>query len=129
MTYKFEKKDGVIYVSAKLASKHIFKMMLDTGVTTTTFDIKSLYMAGYSIDKKPDTGDVETANGIIEVNMLQVESLTAFGRTVHNMPIHAYDFLTHGIISDYDGLLGLDFFENTVFCIDMKNNTIEVKDS
>jgi hypothetical protein len=31
-----------------------------------------------------------------------------------------------GILSDYDGLLGLDFFENTVLCIDMKNHTIEV---
>ena len=42
------------------------------------------------------------------------------------MNIQIYDFLAHGIISDYDGLLGLDFFENTRFCIDMKNQTIEI---
>jgi hypothetical protein len=34
--------------------------------------------------------------------------------------------MAHSILSDYDGMLGLDFFENTVFTIDMKNNTIEV---
>ena len=28
---------------------------------------------------------------------------------------------------DFDGLLGLDFFENTVFTIDMEEQTIEVK--
>ena len=43
------------------------------------------------------------------------------------MHVQVYDFLAHGILSDYDGLLGLDFFENTVLCIDMKNQTIEIK--
>ena len=32
-------------------------------------------------------------------------------------------------MSDYDGLLGLDFFEDVMFCIDMKNQTIEVKNN
>jgi hypothetical protein len=43
------------------------------------------------------------------------------------MSVQAYDFLAHGILSDYDGLLGLDFFENTLLCIDMKNYTIDIK--
>jgi hypothetical protein len=30
-----------------------------------------------------------------------------------------------GIFSDYDGLLGLDFFESTKFCIDTRENTID----
>jgi len=40
------------------------------------------------------------------------------------LQIQIYDFLAHGIFSDYNGLLGLDFFEGTKFCIDMKENTI-----
>ena len=43
------------------------------------------------------------------------------------MKVQIYDFLKHGILSDYDGLLGLDFFEDSIFTIDMKNQTIEVK--
>ena len=52
---------------------------------------------------------------------------TAFGHTVRGMKVQMYDFLKYGIMADYDGLLGLDFFENTEFTINMKNQTIEVK--
>jgi hypothetical protein len=37
-----------------------------------------------------------------------------------------YDFLAHGIFSDYNGLLGLDFFDGLHFCIDTKNNFITI---
>ena len=70
---------------------------------------------------------IETANGIVQVGIFGTDSLAAFERTVCRMPVQVYDFLAHGILSDYDGLLGLDFFENTTLCIDMKNQTIEVK--
>ena len=53
---------------------------------------------------------------------------SAFGHIVRGMTVQIYDFLKHGIISDYDGVLGLDFFENTEFCINMKNQTIAVKE-
>ena len=128
MIYEFEKDidSGVIYVTLELENKYTLKMVLDTAASRTTIDITALYMAGYSIDNKQEICTVETANGIIKVNMFEVKSLTALGRTVHNMPIHVYDFMAHGILSDYDGLLGLDFFENTVLCIDLKNNTINI---
>ena len=116
-------------MTAKLEGKHTFKMMLDTGATHTTFDSTALYLAGFEIGNKMMIGKgvAETAGGVIDVSIFEVESLTAFGRTKHKMPIQVYDFFAYGILSDYDGLLGLDFFENTVLCIDMKNNTIEVR--
>jgi len=129
MTYQFEKsiENGVIFVTAKLEGKHTFKMILDTGASYTTIDVTALYMAGFSIGNNLETDEVETANGIVEVGILKVDNLTALGHTVNNIPIRVYDFIAHGILTDYDGLLGLDFFENTELCIDMKNNTIEVK--
>ena len=129
MIYEFKKdpESGVIFVALELKNKYILKMVLDTAASRTTVDINALYMAGYSIADKSETCAVETANGIVKVNIFELETLTVLGRTVHNMPIYVYDFIAHGIISDYDGLLGLDFFENTILCIDMKNNTIEVK--
>ena len=65
-------------------------------------------------------------SGMIFVSV-RLESLAAFGHTVRNASVQAYDFLAHGIISDYDGVLGIDFFEGTEFTINMKNQTIEVK--
>jgi len=129
MTYRFEKDPdgGIILVTVLLENKHSFKMVLDTAASRTTFDSTALYLAGYSIGTALETSAVETANGIVEVDVFEVDCLTALGHTVHRMPVQVYDFLAHGILSDYDGLLGLDFFENTVLCIDMKNYTIDIK--
>jgi len=128
MTYRFEKDPdgGIILVTVLLEGKYVFKMVLDTAASRTTIDTTALYMAGYTINNALETSTVETANGIVEVCMLEMDSLTALGHTVHKIPIQVYDFLAHGILSDYDGLLGLDFFENTVLCIDLKNNTINI---
>ena len=128
MIYEFEKdsNSGVIFVSLKLENKYTLKMVLDTAASHTTIDTTALYMAGYSVGQATKTSEVETANGIIKVSVFEVESLTALGHTVHHISVQAYDFLAHGILSDYDGLLGLDFFENTILCIDMKNHTIEL---
>lgn len=128
MTYRFEKdpEGGIILVTVQLESKHTFKMVLDTAASRTTIDSTAFYMAGYTISDVLGESAVETANGIVEVSIFEVDSLTALGHTVHRMPIQVYDFLAHGILSDYDGLLGLDFFESTVLYIDMKNQTISI---
>jgi predicted aspartyl protease len=128
MTYPFETDpiSRLIYVDIRLGDDHKFRMMLDTGATTTTFDINPLYLADYPVGNTIETGMVETASGMMEVDIIRIKALSAFGYTVRDMKVQMYDFYKHGIISDYDGLLGLDFFENTKFCIDMKNQTIEV---
>jgi len=128
MTYNFEKDPdgGIILVTVQLEGKYTFKMVLDTAASRTTIDATALYMAGYAIGNALETSTVETANGIVEVSIVEVDSLTALGHTVRRIPIQVYDFLAHGILSDYDGLLGLDFFENTVLCIDMNNSTINL---
>ena len=128
MIYHFEKDldSGIILVTVQLEGKYTFKMVLDTGASRTTFDANALYIADYQIGQAPETSTVETANGIVEVGVFEIESLAAAGHTVYRFPIQVYDFLAHGILSDYDGLLGLDFFENTVLRIDLKNNTIEI---
>jgi len=130
MTHRFKRdpEGRVILVTVELDSTHTFKMVLDTAASRTTFDTTALQMAGYDVKSLVHKTDViETANGIVKVGIIGTDSLTAFEHTFKGMPVQVYDFLAHGILSDYDGLLGLDFFENTVLCIDMKNQTIEIK--
>ncbi|WP_299286520.1 hypothetical protein [uncultured Mucilaginibacter sp.] len=43
-----------------------------------------------------------------------------------NFDVQVYDFLTHGILSDYDGVIGLDFLQNNKVCIDFNNSEILV---
>ena len=127
MTYKFERDpiSGIILVFVWLDKEYKFKMTIDTAASNTTFDINPLCMADYPISNVIETTLVETASGMMEVDIIQTKTISAFGHTVNNMKVQMYDFLKHGIISDYDGVLGLDFFENTVFTIDMINQTIE----
>jgi hypothetical protein len=129
MKYRFERdpEGGIIVVNVLLDDRHIFKMVLDTGASHTTIDTSALYMAGYNVGNHAETSTIETANGIVEVNVIEVGSLTALGHTERHLPLQTYDFLAHGILSDYDGLLGLDFFEGAIFRIDMINNTVETE--
>jgi len=129
MIHKFKRDpiSGLILITVMLGTKHKMKMALDTGASTTTFDINALYMANFSIGNKIETGLVETANGIVEVDVIQTNVISAFGHSVRGLGVQIYDFLAHGILSDYEGVLGIDFFEDTEFTINMKNQTIEVK--
>jgi len=129
MSYQFERDhvSGIIFVDLLLDKKYKLKMVLDTAASCTTFDTNALHLADYPIGKIIEKTMVETSNGIIEVDIIGTNVISAFGHTVRSMKVQVYDFLKHGILSDYDGLLGLDFFENTTFCIDMKNQTIKVE--
>jgi len=130
MIYKFDREpvSGIIFVKILLDEKYKLKMVLDTAASCTTFDINALHLADYPIGKTINTAMVETSSGVMEVEIIEIDVISALGRSVHGMNIQIYDFLSHGIISEYDGLLGLDFFENTRLCIDMKNQTIEVEE-
>jgi hypothetical protein len=128
MIYTFSREpiSGLILVDILIDEKYKFKMMLDTGASFTTFDLNPLYFSKYPVGNVLETGTVETASGKMEVDIIETKVISALGHTVLGMKVQMYDFFKHGIISDYDGLLGLDFFENTEFRIDMKNQTIEV---
>ena len=125
-TFKREPISGLILVDILIDGMYKFKMMLDTGASSTTFDLNPLYFSMYPVGNVLETGMVETASGKMEVDVIETKAISAFGHTVRGMKVQMYNFFKHGIISDYDGILGLDFFENTEFRINMKNQTIEV---
>ena len=126
MTYKFkrEPESGLILVNVEIDDKYELKMILDTGATNTTIDSNALYLLGYDLKDSIGSVEIETANGIIETEVFEINSFASLGLTKHNFQIQVYDFLAHGIFSDYNGLLGLDFLEGMQFCIDTKVNTI-----
>lgn len=101
-------------------------MVLDTGATNTTIDSNALYLLGYDLKDHIGTVEIETASGIIETKLFEIASFYSLGQTKNNFQIQVYDFLGHGIFSDYNGLLGLDFMEGTKFCIETKRNTITI---
>ena len=68
----------------------------------------------------------ETASGIINAQWVNVESFISLG--IHNVDFNfaTYDFLLEGIIPEYDGMLGLDFFQNNKICIDFVKSEITI---
>ena len=122
--FKREPENGLIVISIEIDSKYALKMVLDTGATNTTIDSNTLYLLGYDLKDNIGSVEIETANGIIETKVFEVTSFSSIGQTKNNFQVQVYDFLAHGIFSDYNGLLGLDFFEGTKFCIDTRSNVI-----
>lgn len=123
-TFKREPESGLILVNVEIDNKYELKMVLDTGATNTTIDSNALYLLGYDLKDSIGTVEIETANGIIETEIFEINRFASLGLKKEKFPIQIYDFLAQGIFSDYNGLLGLDFLEGTKFCIDTRNNTI-----
>lgn len=128
MTFKFkrEPESELILVNIEVDKKYQLKMILDTGATNTTIDSNALYLLGHDLKDNIGTVEIETANGIIETEVFELNSFSSLGILKENFQIQVYDFIAHGIFSDYNGLLGLDFLEGTKFCIDTLENTISI---
>ena len=128
MTYKFrrESESGLILVNIEIDDRYELKMILDTGATNITIDSNALYLLGYDLKDNIGTVEIETANGIIETEVFEVSVFSSLGLTKEKFQVQVYDFLAHGIYSDYNGLLGIDFLEGIKFCIDTRENTISI---
>lgn len=127
MTFLFERDEsGLIIVSIEVDGKFELKMVLDTGATNTTIDSNALYLLGYDLRDSIGKVEIETANGVIETEVFEVENFASLGLTKDKFQIQVYDFLAHGMFSDYNSLLGLDFLEGTKFCIDLRLKTISI---
>ena len=124
--FQREPESGLLIVSISIDNKFDLKMVLDTGATHTTIDSNVLYLSGYELKDSIGVVDIETANGIIETELFEVHEFSSLGISKKAFQIQVYDFFAHGIFSDYNGLLGLDFLEGKKFCIDTKNNSIEI---
>jgi len=124
--YKREPENGLIIVSIEIDDKFELKMVLDTGATNTTIDSNALYLLGYDLKDNIGTVEIETANGVIETELFEVGRFFSLGQTKDRFQIQVFDFFAYGIFTDYNGLLGLDFFEGKKFCIDTRSNTITI---
>ncbi len=117
---------GSIIVSLVIDEKYKFRMILDTGCSNTTIDSNALYISGYEMKDKKGDVEIETANGIVTSEIFEVNQIRTLGISKHNFSIQVYDFIGHGIFSNYDGLIGLDFIGEKDFCIDWANNIIKL---
>ena len=124
--FNLDGQEDLIYVDI-IVDGHQLRFILDTGATNSVIDINVLLMLGYPTTSSPHSSEVlflETANGVVEASSTVIRSFKALGLTHTDFPILTYDFIAGGITSYYDGMLGLDFFKNTILSLDFRNNQI-----
>lgn len=104
MSYHFKREfeSGLILVNTEVDNKYELKMILDNGATNTTIDSNALYLLGYELKDNIGTVEIETANGIIETEIFEIERFSSLGLTKKRFQIQVYNFLAHGIFSDYN---------------------------
>ncbi len=128
ITYPFELTDNVnlIIVIASINGYDV-RLAVDTGASDTVIDLTALLIAGYRETDAIRTVEIETGKGIIQADVYRVTGFNALGVTYPAFQLCAYDFLAHSVLTDIDGVLGLDFFTDEKLCINFRELIITVQ--
>jgi hypothetical protein len=128
MNFIFEliEEEDLILIDAFIEGKFAVRLALDTAATHTTIDSNILYFSGYDLRNSIGEREIETSNGIIDVEVFKVEELECLGIKKTDFEVQVYDFKSHGIHSEYDGVIGLDFLNEHKICIDFKIGEISI---
>jgi Aspartyl protease len=102
------------------------RLMVDTGASHTVIDLTTLLINGYSFSQRKKEVKVETAKGVAIAHVFEVKSLEGLSIKQSDFEICSYDFLGNGILSEYDGVLGIDFFFKNKICIDFVKSEITI---
>ena len=125
--FDFPTDEDVIIVNASIEGKFKFRLALDTAATHTTIDSNVLYFSGYELKNSKGEQEIETSNGIIVVETYNIAHLECLGIIKTDFEVQVYDFLAHGITSDYAGVIGLNFLREHKFCIDILKGEVSVE--
>ena len=118
--------ESLVIVQCELLN-HKVALAIDTGASHTTIDLTALLIAGIEIKESLRIEKLETASGIIEVYVFKVPEFTALGIKKFDTEICAYDFFAHNVLSEFDGVLGIDFLSDHKICIDFKISEIAIQ--
>lgn len=104
-----ENEGDVILVKAIIEGKFVFRLALDTAATHTTIDSNVLYFSGYKLSNFVGEIELETSNGIINVDLYNIKNFDCLGIEKRQSQVQVYDFQAYGVNSNYDGVIGLSF--------------------
>lgn len=118
-TFYFEiDEDHNVILVAALFDGYSVRLLLDTGASNTVIDLTTVILNGYEHNDNVGKVQIETAKGLIEARVFKIKELSSLSIRKTNLEIIAYDFIGNGIVSEFDGVLGLDFFKGRKICID-----------
>ncbi len=125
--FSVKTEEDVILIRAFMDENEVV-LVLDTAATQTVIDLNALLIMGYQLPthSADEIVHFETSNGTLEAKKMMIGKFSALGSEQKDYEIFTYDFLLAGITSPYDGVLGLDFFKNSVLTIDFQRSELWV---
>ena len=114
----------MIIVHVEINEETTLRFLLDTGSSDTYLDKNILYIEQISLKEAIEQVEVETANGWMLADVFLIDSIDAFGFKLKNHPIQVIDFIANGIISNYSGILGMDFLKQINLCFQFRKKTL-----
>ena len=123
-SFKRDTEDDLIIVQVQIGNS-LVDLVLDTGASHTFIDFGILIKEGFRLNDTKGLVPVETANGIIIANRFDVQTINGLGIEKKNFEVTSYLF--GDPVSDFKGVIGLDFLENTECCINFKKSSITIK--
>ena len=103
-----------------------FKLAFDTAVTHTIIDSNALFVSGYQLKDSVGKTEIETSNGMVIVELYNMQNFDCLGIKKQELQVQVYDFAAHGVNSEYHGMVGLNFLKDHKFCVDMIKGEITI---
>jgi predicted aspartyl protease len=117
--------DSLITIPCRIGTDR-YTFAIDTGASHTVIDLTPLLMSGYQMKDVLRIVELETGKGIIEAYIFKLKSFSTLGIERQNIEVCSYDFLANQVLSEFDGVLGLDFFQREKICIDFTDSEITI---
>ena len=124
--FEIEDEESLIITLDCAIHEDNYTLALDTGASNTVIDLAALILLGYEVKDSLRMVEFETAKGSLNAYVFKVKEISALGIKRTDMKICSYDFFNNNIFSEMHGVLGLDFFKDCKFCIDMVDKVISV---
>ena len=116
-----EKHGQVAIIQATLNNKKSAKFVVDTGASYTLISNALARDLAIDVGQNPKTVPFQTANGLIQAPVTNLESITVGGMEIRNLPAAVHDAMPDPQVA---GLLGLNFLSNFRMDIDTQKGML-----
>ena len=119
-----EKHGEVVIIQATLNNKRSAKFVVDTGASYTLISNALARELAIDVGSNPKTLPFQTANGVIQAPVTNLDSITVGGMEIRNLPTAVHDAIPDPQVA---GLLGLNFLSNFRMDIDTQKGVLHLE--
>jgi clan AA aspartic protease (TIGR02281 family) len=120
----FEKRGQVVVVEVVLNNSVPARLVVDTGATYTMISAATAKELSIDPQRAPRTMPFQTANGVIQAPLTNLESVIVGGMEIKNLTAAIHDAVPSAQVA---GLLGLNFLSNFRLDIDTEKGILHLE--